>query len=105
MSYIFFFETRARVSPGLDLDWPWTKLALIYEGQGQGRQNQVRAGLDRPVDSLILTETRWRRFFLGVQEAFLVDRKMVSSDSYVTRDLCDLSSKSIGLWPVTDELI
>ena len=31
---------------------PWTGLALIYEGQGQGRQNQVRAGPDRPVDSL-----------------------------------------------------
>ena len=33
--YYFFFETRARVSPGPDLDGPWTGLALIYEGQGQ----------------------------------------------------------------------
>ena len=34
---------------------PWTGLALIYEGQGQGRQNQVRAGPDRPVDSLLVS--------------------------------------------------
>ena len=59
--YYFFFETRARVSPGPDLDRPWTGLALIYEGQGQGRQNQVRAGPDRPVDSLVLTPQDWKQ--------------------------------------------
>ena len=52
-------------------------------------------------------KTRWWWFFViwGLLEAILVDQKINSSVANVTCDLCDLSSKSVGLWPVTAELI
>ena len=41
----------------------------------------------------------------GLLEVILVDLKIDSSVASGTCDLCDLSSKLVGLWPVTAELI
>jgi len=57
--YIFeHYLCRARVGPGLDLNWTsWpgpgpAESGPDLKGQGQGQQNQPRASPDLPVDSL-----------------------------------------------------
>ena len=54
--HMIFFDRRARVGPGPAPDWTfWPGPGPFQSGpdlKGQGQQKWLRAGLDRPVDSL-----------------------------------------------------